>query len=87
MLMFDIKFTPELIDSLSNILSEAEGVSIVCHNEMRGIWLYTKENDVTELRLSLHGSYRVVVSRVQLVHKRIGTLTKILQALTEFCYS
>lgn len=85
--MFDTKLSPELIASLSNILSEAEGVSIVCHDEMRGIWLYTKENDTTELRLSMHGSYRVVVSRVQLVNRRIGTLTKVLQTLVDFCCS
>lgn len=35
--MFDTKLSPELIASLSNILSEAEGVSIICHDEMRGI--------------------------------------------------
>lgn len=85
--MFDTHFTEDFIQSLSTVLSDAEDVSINSLKETSGIWLFSKDNDVTELRLSIQGSRSVTISRVQLVHTRIGTLTKIFELLLNFCSS
>lgn len=49
--MFDTHFTEDFIQSLSTVLSDAEDVSINSLKETSGIWLFSKDNDVTELRL------------------------------------
>ena len=79
-----LRFSEEDIAQMLQLLEACEGTKIYCKREINGIWLHTKNYD-TELRLLLLMNFRLTVSRVLFVHRRQGTMTKIMAFLEKFC--
>lgn len=77
-------FSDENIAVLKEILEKYEEIQVVCGREMSGIWLHDEAFEM-ELRLLLLGNIRLIISRVQFIHRRRGTMTKVYQVLKQFC--
>lgn len=65
-------------------MEACEGVKVSCRREMSGIWFVSDESDM-ELRLLLLMHFRLTVSRVCFIHRRQGTMTKVMAFLEAFC--
>lgn len=83
-ILHPVSFSDSDIAALKRLLEESEGISISCNQEISGIWL-TSDTRETELRLLLLMGFRLTVSRVCFVHRRQGTMTKVLSFLEDFC--
>ena len=79
-----VMFSEENVAILKEILENSEEIKVICGKEMSGIWLHDEAFEM-ELRLLLLGNIRLIISRVQFIHRRRGTMTKIYQALEQFC--
>lgn len=71
-------------ESLRILLEQLEGETISIHYGIRELWFHN-ETWKSELRLLFLGSYQVTVSRVAFLHRRQGTMTKVLSFLEDFC--
>lgn len=79
-----VMFSGENITLLKEILEKSEEIQVICGREMSGIWLHDESFEM-ELRLLLLGNVRLIISRVQFIHRRHGTMTKVYQTLEQFC--
>ena len=76
--------SPEEKETLRKLLEEQEGVSISVYEGIRELW-YRNEDRQSELRLLFLFNYKVTVSRVCFIHRRQGTMTKVLSVLEGYC--
>lgn len=80
----NIIMSAEELENLRKLLERQEGVPISVHEGIREIW-YQSEDGQSELRLLFLFDYQVTVSRVGFIHRRQGTMTKVLSVLEDFC--
>lgn len=83
-MMNDVILSAEEKESLRTLLEEQEGVPILVHEGIRELW-YQSEDRQSELRLLFLLNIQVTVSRVGFIHRRRGTMTKVLSVLEDFC--
>lgn len=69
---------------LQALLENQEKEPIAIHRGIRELWFHNEAWD-SELRLLFMGTYQVTVSRVAFIHRRHGTMTKVLAFLEDFC--
>ena len=80
----NIIMSPEEKETLRKLLEEQEGVSISVYEGIRELW-YRNEDRQSELMLLFLFNYKVTVYRVCFIHRRQGTMTKVLSVLEGYC--
>lgn len=84
MALMHIMFSEEELEELRLLLEAQECVPIQCRRELSGVWYHSESWD-SELRILFLMDFRVTVSRVCFIRRRIGTMTRVLELLTRFC--
>lgn len=84
-MLFDkVMFSAAEQEELRLLLEKQEGIPIQWKQEMSGVW-YHSENWESELRILFLANFRVTVSRVCFIRKRVGTMTRVEEFLEQFC--
>lgn len=78
-----IKLDSSGIEYLVKLLSQTEGVPILSDQEFNGSWLHSEDWE-TELRLAIYCGQYIMISRVLLQNRRVGTMTHIFDWMRKY---
>lgn len=76
-------FDAALQDELAELLHQNDATEISNIPQINGFWLMG-DNEETELRILRLGSIQITVSRVSIINKRRGCMSKIFQKLVDY---
>lgn len=73
----------DVIKTIKSILEINENCSIDVNKDFSNYW-FNGDNDETELRISMLADFQITVSRINLINKRQGCFTAVMNVLLDF---